>query len=94
MTRRGVTITSKKKSHSPIRTCIVCRKKKSKQELIRLAVDQDNQVIVDMKGTIQGRGAYICRNKSCAEKLTVYKKIDRVFKKDVRIISERLRFTI
>lgn len=94
MSRGGVEITSKKKSYGPIRTCIVCGKKKVKQELIRLVVDQDNQVIADMKGTSKGRGAYICRNKPCAEKLTVSKKIDRVFKKDVRIISERLRFTI
>jgi len=93
MSRGGIGITSKKKSHIPVRTCIVCRKKKAKGELIRLSVDQDNTLIADMNGTRKGRGAYLCRNQFCREKLTLIKKMDRIFKTDVRAISSTIRST-
>jgi len=99
MTRGGFEITSnriasKKKSHVPIRTCIVCRKKKAKSELIRLVIDHDNKLIADIKGSRKGRGAYICQNRSCGEKLILSKKMDRIFKNEVRAISQTLRFNI
>jgi len=84
-------IDSKKKSHVPIRTCIVCRQKKAKSELIRLVIDDDNKLIADIKGRLKGRGAYICRDQSCGKKLVLSSKLDRVFKKKVRAVSETLR---
>ena len=87
-------IDSKKKSHVPIRTCIVCRQKKVKSELIRLIIDDDNKLIADMKGRLKGRGAYICRDQSCKKKLVLSNKLDRVFLKKVRAFSETLRFDL
>ena len=87
-------IDSKKKSHVPIRTCIVCRQKKAKSELIRLAIDDESKLIADRKGHLKGRGAYICRDQSCGKRLVLSNKLDRVFRKKVRAVSEALRFDL
>lgn len=48
-----------KKGHIPERTCVVCRKKCCKYELIRFCVKGD-KVIIDDTHTAGGRGAYTC----------------------------------
>jgi len=48
-----------KKGHIPERTCIVCRKKLPKKELLRLCV-KGNQIILDRSQKEGGRGAYFC----------------------------------
>lgn len=44
-----------------IRTCVVCRARKPKQEFVRLVLDTEGFVGLDSDGKRQGRGAYICR---------------------------------
>ncbi len=51
--------------HEPVRTCIVCRRKKNKRELVRLALT-DDVVVVDLKQKMPGRGAYVCSSQ-CME---------------------------
>ena len=58
-----------KAKHIPIRTCIVCGKKKNKSELIRLVADKEGIVRKDNKGCLGGRGAYICPRRECWEKI-------------------------
>jgi len=48
-----------KKGHIPERTCIVCRKKLPKKELLRFCV-KDNQIVLDKTQKEGGRGAYFC----------------------------------
>lgn len=60
----------KGKGHIPIRTCLSCGAKRSKGELIRLGLTLENRLVRDDQGTWQGRGAYVCKNKSCREKLS------------------------
>jgi len=48
-----------KKGHIPERTCIVCRKKLPKNELLRFCV-KDNQIVLDKTQKEGGRGAYFC----------------------------------
>lgn len=43
----------------PMRSCIVTREKLPKQELLRIVRTTDNNVLVDVSGKINGRGAYI-----------------------------------
>ncbi len=61
----------KSKGHIPIRTCIVCRAKRSKKELIRLTIDARGLIVRDDHMKIQSRGAYVCPNKSCWDKLAM-----------------------
>ena len=48
---------------------MVCGIKKPKFELIRLVADKYGIVRRDDKGKLGGRGAYVCPNKECLEKL-------------------------
>lgn len=50
-----------KKGHVPERTCVLCRKKRSKGELIRL-VFKDGGILVDPEQKLGGRGAYLCKD--------------------------------
>ena len=52
----------------PMRMCSGCREMKPKQELIRIVRTPDGAVLVDTKGKVSGRGAYVCKNADCLEK--------------------------
>ena len=43
----------------PMRSCIVTREKLPKQELLRIVRTTDGNVVADISGKINGRGAYI-----------------------------------
>ena len=51
----------------PQRTCISCREKKNKNELIRIVCNKENNINVDINGKMEGRGAYICNKIDCLE---------------------------
>jgi predicted RNA-binding protein YlxR (DUF448 family) len=51
----------------PIRTCVVCREKAGKRELLRV-VRTEAGVMVDPTGKVNGRGAYLCERESCWER--------------------------
>jgi predicted RNA-binding protein YlxR (DUF448 family) len=70
----------KGKGHIPVRTCLSCGAKRSKSELIRLGLTPENRLVRDDQGTRRGRGAYVCKNKSCLEKLLRYRHLGRRFK--------------
>ena len=52
----------------PQRTCIGCKEKKEKRELIRIVKDKEGNITLDRTGRSNGRGAYICDNIQCLEK--------------------------
>ena len=64
-----------------IRTCIACRNKKQKNELLRI-VSQNGLAIVDDKQKTNARGMYICNDKSCISKLLKAKDITKCVKID------------
>ena len=49
------------------RTCIACRKVFGKGELLRF-VEVEGRVSFDPLNKMEGRGAYLCRDKACIEK--------------------------
>ena len=53
-----------KSKHLPQRSCIACRDKKNKRNLIRL-VYNTSIVEVDSGGKKAGRGAYLCSKMAC-----------------------------
>ena len=56
---------------TPQRTCIACREKNDKKNLIRIVRDKKNQtVFLDRSGKANGRGCYVCKKSECAEKAT------------------------
>jgi predicted RNA-binding protein YlxR (DUF448 family) len=66
------------KQHVPIRTCIVCRTKKPKKDLLRLALTPEGVVVLDISQRMNGRGAYVCHD--CLQKLKWDKRLERAFR--------------
>jgi predicted RNA-binding protein YlxR (DUF448 family) len=63
-----------------LRTCIGCYQMANKSELIRIVRSSDNSIIVDLDGTKNGRGAYLCPNIDCINKAMNLEKLNRAFK--------------
>ncbi len=61
----------------PMRSCIVTREKLPKQELLRIVRTTDNNVVVDISGKINGRGAYIKKDIDVLEKARKSKILER-----------------
>ena len=64
----------------PLRLCIGCGLHGSKKGMIRIVKDRDGNISLDVTGKKSGRGAYICKNVECIEKLSKTKGLDRSFK--------------
>ncbi len=48
---------------------MVCREKTDKRRLVRVVRVSDDSVVVDLTGKQNGRGAYICDQPTCWDKL-------------------------
>ena len=70
----------------PQRTCMGCNAKKDKKEFIRIVKNKENEINIDKTGKMEGRGAYICDNVECLEKLIKTKRLEKVF--DMKISEE------
>lgn len=66
----------------PLRMCMVCRKRREKAELIRIVRTPEGAEI-DSDGKKSGRGAYICRNKACAEQAQKRRCLERAFSRQI-----------
>ena len=66
----------REKKHIPIRTCISCRTKRDKKDLLRLSVNHDGMITI--KQSAHGRGVYVCALDECVERLfSMYKLHDK-----------------
>ncbi len=63
----------------PERTCMGCNVKKPKKEFIRIVKNKEGEINIDRTGKMPGRGAYICDNIECLEKLIKSKRLEKVF---------------
>ena len=52
----------------PIRTCIVCQRRRDKTTLLRIS-RTDDRVRPDPAQRAAGRGAYVCPDETCIERL-------------------------
>ena len=79
----------------PQRTCIGCNAKKDKQELVQIVKNNQGEITIDKTGKLNGRGAYICDNVDCLEKIKKSKKLERTFEMKIGDeIYEKLRGVI
>lgn len=51
-----------------MRTCLGCRKIRNKRELVRIVRTPEGEIRVDPGGKMNGRGAYLCRDRVCFAK--------------------------
>lgn len=69
--------------NQPQRTCIGCKEKKDKKDLIRIVCNKEGEINVDTNGKKEGRGAYICNARECLEKAIKTKSIEKSFKRKI-----------
>ncbi|MDF9866588.1 putative RNA-binding protein YlxR (DUF448 family) [Bacilli bacterium PM5-3] len=56
-----------KQKKIPLRKCLVTREQFPKKELIRVVVNKDKEVNIDLSGKMNGRGAYLKLSKENIE---------------------------
>ena len=61
----------------PMRSCVGCKEKKDKRELIRIVRTPEHVVKIDPSGKAPGRGAYICKKEECFQKAIKNKSLAR-----------------
>ena len=72
--------------NQPQRTCMGCNSKKDKKDLIRIVKNKENQISIDRTGKQEGRGAYLCDDIQCLEKVIKSKRLERIL--DCKISEE------
>ena len=72
----------------PVRMCVGCRERFLKVDLIRVVRTPEGEVVIDLKGKMSGRGAYICKNVDCLNKAYKTRALQRAL--DVEIDDKLL----
>lgn len=67
----------------PMRSCVVTHEKYPKQELIRVVRTPENNIVIDEKGKLNGRGAYLKKDLSVIEKAKKNKILNKVLEVEV-----------
>ena len=60
----------------PERQCLGCNEHKPKRELVRVVRLPDGSCLLDLKGKVSGRGAYICPCLSCFRKARKQRRLE------------------
>ncbi|MFW5696178.1 MAG: RNase P modulator RnpM [Phototrophicaceae bacterium] len=68
--------------HVPERTCVVCRQKHDKRSLTRL-VYYGNSLTIDPTGKLDGRGAYLCKDRTCWERAVKTNILDKALRAEL-----------
>lgn len=61
----------------PLRKCTGCSEMKPKKELVRVIKTAEDEIVMDLTGKMNGRGAYVCRSEECLKKAIKTKAIER-----------------
>lgn len=69
-----------------IRTCIACRNKFVKDNLIKV-ISKEGIAVIDDKQKLSKRGIYLCKNKECIDKVLNNKKIFKNLKLQIDEVS-------
>ncbi len=76
---------TRNKGHIPLRTCIACGNRRPKQELLRLVLSETGEIREDLRTAFKGRGAYVCNQPSCRNKLKTHRRLSRVFRTEASV---------
>lgn len=67
----------------PMRSCVVTHEKLPKQELVRVVRTPEGNVIVDVTGKANGRGAYLKKDLAVFEKAKNSKVLNKILEVEV-----------
>ena len=66
-----------------LRRCMACQEQKEKKDLIRIVKPKDEDLQIDLTGKKSGRGAYICKDENCINKIIKTKRHEKVFEIEI-----------
>lgn len=66
-----------------MRQCVGCREMKAKKDMIRVVKTPENDIVLDLTGKKNGRGAYLCNHIDCLKKAIQSSAIERSLKTSV-----------
>ena len=67
----------------PLRKCIGCNEMKNKKEMMRVLKTPEGEIVLDVTGRKNGRGAYLCFSKECLQKAIKNKGLERSLKMQI-----------
>lgn len=67
----------------PMRKCIVTQTQYPKNELVRVVLTPENEVVLDLSGRKNGRGAYLVKDKQVILKAKDSKLLSRALKTEI-----------
>lgn len=67
----------------PLRQCVGCGEMKSKKEMMRVLKTPEDEIVLDLTGKKNGRGAYLCISRECLNKARKNKGLERSFKMSI-----------
>lgn len=67
----------------PMRQCVGCGEMKSKKEMMRVLKTPEDEIVLDVTGKKNGRGAYLCKLSECLIKARKNKGLERSFKMSI-----------
>ena len=63
-----------------MRQCVGCAQMKSKKDLLRVIKTPEDEIVLDVTGRKNGRGAYICASMECLQNAQKRKGLERSLK--------------
>ena len=72
-----------KQKKIPMRRCIGCYESKPKIELLRIVKTVEGDILLDFTGKQNGRGAYVCNNQECLDRIVKGNKLSKEFEVEV-----------
>ena len=67
----------------PMRSCVITKEKLPKKELIRVVRTPDGEVIIDVSGKANGRGAYLKKDIEVIKKAKSNKLLNKVLEVEI-----------
>lgn len=63
----------------PLRKCVGCGEMKPKKELVRVVRTPEEEIVLDLTGKKNGRGAYLCKDPQCLVKAQKARRLESAF---------------
>jgi len=73
----------KKIKKPPMRTCVVTKEKLEKKDLIRVVRTPEGNVVIDLNGKLNGRGAYLKKDLAVFDKAKKSKILERFLEVEI-----------
>lgn len=67
----------------PLRQCVGCGNMQNKKEMMRVLKTEEGNIVLDVTGKQNGRGAYLCKNGDCLKMARKTKGLERSFKMNI-----------